>query len=45
MYDVDFDDPSWQTLLDKMSLEEAQYLATFGGPSIPGVESIGTVEA
>ena len=44
MYDVDFDDPSWQTLLDKMSLEEAQYLATFGGPSIPGVESIGTVE-
>ena len=44
MYDVDFDDPSWQTLLDKMSLEEAQYLATFGGPRIPGVESIGTVE-
>ena len=44
MYDVDFDDPQWQTLLDKMSLEEAQYLATFGGPSIPGVESIGTVE-
>ena len=44
MYDLDFDDPKWATLLDKMSLEEAQYLATFGGPSIPGVSSIGTVE-
>lgn len=44
MYGVDFDDPLWQTLLDKMTLEEAQYLFTFGGPSIPGVSSIGTVE-
>ncbi|MGL5436409.1 MAG: glycoside hydrolase family 3 N-terminal domain-containing protein [Lachnospiraceae bacterium] len=44
MYGVDFDDEKWQTLLDKMTLEEAQYLATFGGPSIPGVSSIGTVE-
>lgn len=44
MFDKEFDDESWQTLLDKMTLEEAQYLATFGGPSIPGVSSIGTVE-
>ncbi|WP_270813370.1 glycoside hydrolase family 3 C-terminal domain-containing protein [Hungatella effluvii] len=44
MYGTDFDDAKWQDLLDKMTLEEAQYLATFGGPSIPGVSSIGTVE-
>lgn len=44
MYGLDFEDERWQTLLDKMTLEEAQYLATFGGPSIPGVSSIGTVE-
>ncbi|WP_321007924.1 glycoside hydrolase family 3 C-terminal domain-containing protein [Hungatella effluvii] len=44
MYGTDFDDVKWQDLLDKMTLEEAQYLATFGGPSIPGVSSIGTVE-
>ena len=44
MYGLDFDDPKWDELLDKMTLEEAQYLATFGGPSIPGVSSIGTVE-
>ena len=44
MYGTDFDDVKWQELLDKMTLEEAQYLATFGGPSIPGVSSIGTVE-
>lgn len=39
-----YDDPKWKSILDKMSLEEAQYLATYGGPSIPGVSSIGTVE-
>ena len=44
MFGLDFDDPKWDELLDKMTLEEAQYLATYGGPSIPGVESIGTVE-
>lgn len=44
MYGLDFDDEKWQSLLNKMTLEEAQYLATFGGPSIPGVSSIGTVE-
>ena len=44
MYGTDFDDAKWQELLDKMTLEEAQYLATFGGPRIPGVSSIGTVE-
>ena len=36
--------PLQNPVLDKMTLEEAQYLATFGGPSIPGVSSIGTVE-
>lgn len=44
MYGKDFDDPAWNELLDKISLEEAQYMATFGGPSLPGIESIGTVE-
>ena len=44
MYGTDFDDAKWQDLLDQMTLEDAQYLATFGGPSIPGVSSIGTVE-
>lgn len=44
MADVEFDDPKWDQLLDQMTLEEAQYLATFGGPDIPGVASIGTVE-
>ena len=39
-----YDDPAWNELLDKMTLEEALYLATFGGPSIPGVESIGLQE-
>lgn len=44
MAGLDYDDETWNSLLDQMSLEEAQYLATFGGPSIPGVESIGTME-
>ena len=44
MIGLDYNDPKWDELLDKMTLEEAQYLATYGGPSIPGVESIGTVE-
>ena len=26
MYGLDFDDPKWDELLDKMTLEEAQYL-------------------
>lgn len=41
---ADFDDPRWATLLDELTLEEAQYLATYGGPSIPGADSIGMVE-
>lgn len=45
MAGLDFADAKWATLLDKMSLEEAQYLVTFGGPSIPGIASIGTMEA
>lgn len=44
MAGLDFDDAKWDELLSEMTLEEAQYLATFGGPSIPGAESIGTVE-
>ncbi len=44
MAGTDFDDEKWEELLSEMSLEEAQYLATFGGPSIPGASSIGTVE-
>ena len=44
MAGLDFDDEKWDELLSEMTLEEAQYLATFGGPSIPGADSIGTVE-
>ncbi len=44
MAGTSYDDPKWEELLSNMSLEEAQYIATFGGPSIPGADSIGTVE-
>lgn len=44
MWGVDFDDPKWEDLINNMTLEEAQYLATYGGPSIPGASTIGTVE-
>ena len=40
----DFDDPLYNEATDKMSLEEALYLDTFGGPSIPGIASLGSVE-
>ncbi len=41
----EFDDPAWEDILNKMTLEEAQYLVTYGGPTIPKVESIGLAEA
>ena len=44
MWGVDYDDPKWDELINNMTLEEAQYLATYGGPSIPGASTIGTVE-
>ena len=44
MWGVDYDDPKWEELINNMTLEEAQYLATYGGPSIPGASTIGTVE-
>lgn len=44
MYGVKYDDPKWEQLLDQLTLEEAMYIFTFGGPSIPGAESISTVE-
>ena len=43
MWGKDYNDPAWQKLLDNMTLEEAQLLATFGGPDIPGAATIGTV--
>lgn len=42
--DPAYDDPKWDDLLDQLTLEEAMYIFTFGGPSIPGADSIGTVE-
>ena len=39
-----YDDPKWELLLNQLTLEEAMYIFSFGGPSIPGAESIGTVE-
>ena len=44
MYGVAYDDPKWEKLLDQLTLEEAMYIFSFGGPSIPGADSIGTVE-
>lgn len=40
-----YDDELWTKAVDKMTLEEAVYLATYGGPTIPGVKSLGTYEA
>lgn len=40
----DYNDPIWDKLLDQLTLEEAMYIFTFGGPSIPGADSIGAVE-
>lgn len=44
MYGVAYEDEQWTKLLDQISLVEAQYLATFGGPTFPALESIGIVE-
>ncbi len=44
MFGKEYDDPMWDRLLDQLTMEEAMYIFTFGGPSIPGAESIGTVE-
>ncbi len=44
MYGVAYDDPKWDQLLEQLTLEEAMYIFTFGGPSIPGADSIGAVE-
>ncbi len=41
MAGVDYDDEAWDDLLDQMTLTEALYIATFGGPDVPGAESIG----
>lgn len=40
-----YDDPRWEKLLNSISLEDAQYLATYGGPDMPGIEKLGMVEA
>lgn len=44
MYGVPYDDPKWDQLLDQLTLEEAMYIFSFGGPSIPGADSIGAIE-
>ena len=44
MYGVPYDDPKWDDLLDQLTLEEAMYIFSFGGPSIPGADSIGALE-
>jgi len=44
MYGVPYDDPKWEQLLDQITLEEAMYIFSFGGPSIPGADSIGAQE-
>lgn len=44
MYGVAYDDPKWDLFLEQLTLEEAMYIFSFGGPSIPGATSIGAVE-
>ncbi len=44
MWGAGYEDEKWDELINNMTLEEAQYLATYGGPSIPGATTIGTVE-
>ena len=41
---LDYDDELYDEAVDAVTLEEALYLATYGGPSIPALESLGTVE-
>ena len=36
MFGVPYDDPKWDKLLDQLTLEEAMYIFSFGGPTIPG---------
>ena len=42
---LDYDDELYDEAVDQMTLEEALYLASFGGTTIPGIESLGTVES
>ncbi len=42
---LNFDDGTWDQLLAELTLEEAQYLATYGGPSLPGADSINYQES
>ncbi len=44
MFGASYEDERWEELLDKISLSDAQYLVTYGGPSIPGISNIGIVE-
>ena len=44
MYGVAYDDPKWDEFLEQLTLEEAMYIFSFGGPAIPGAESVGAVE-
>ncbi len=40
LMDYDYDDPLWQNLLDQMTLDEQQYLISYGLHHIAGVESV-----
>ncbi len=44
MSQADWDDYRWEELLDQLTINESMYLAAFGGPTLPGAESIGLVE-
>ena len=44
MAGVPYDDPKWDQILEQITLEEALYIFAFGGPSIPGANSINAVE-
>ena len=44
MTQADWDDYRWEELLDQMTINESMYMAAFGGPILPGAESIGFEE-
>jgi len=41
---ADWDDERWDTLLNQLTLEESMVLSAYGGPRLPGAESIGLLE-
>lgn len=41
---ADWDDERWDTILNQLTLEESMVLSAYGGPRLPGADSIGLIE-